>query len=241
MNMIKCVAIDDEPIALSIIREYCSRYGNIDLKCFSSPLAGIECVNSTHPDIVFLDIEMNSHNGLELARQLPKKTCLVFTTAYSQYALEGFNVDAIDFLHKPIFYPRFEKAVAKALSWINRKPDINSIRNTITLKVEHKNVVVDIDDIIFIEAMDNYVKIFRKKLPMLLTLMTMKEMEATLPKENFIRVHRSFIVSLNAIDRFSNRKIYFHEIARTIPVGRKYNCSFNNLYNIFQSKISTTQ
>ena len=104
--MIKCVAIDDEPIALSIIKEYCNRYGDIELDCFTSPLAGMEYIRSTGADIVFLDIEMNSYNGLALAKELPAGTCLIFTTAYASYALEGFNVDAVDFLHKPIFYHR---------------------------------------------------------------------------------------------------------------------------------------
>mgnify|MGYP001066091199 CR=1 FL=1 len=231
--MIKCIAIDDEPIALSIIQEYCKNYGEIDLETYTSPIAGMERIKSVCPDIVFLDIEMNSHNGVALARELPSGTCLIFTTAYSQYALDGFNVDAIDFLHKPIFYPRFERAMEKAIKWLGKKED-KPQRETITLKVEHKNVVVDIDDIAFIEAMDNYVKVFRRGLPMVLSQITMKEMESILPTDRFNRVHRSFIVSLNAIDKFSNRKIYLLNSDRTIPVGRKYIETFNNLYNIFK-------
>ena len=119
--MIKCVAIDDEPIALSIIQEYCKRFGDIDLQCFTSPIDGMACVKASNPDIVFLDIEMNSHNGVELAKEMPENTCVIFTTAYSQYALDGFNVDAVDFLHKPIFYPRFEHAMQKALLIVNAK------------------------------------------------------------------------------------------------------------------------
>lgn len=231
--MMRCIAIDDEPIALSIIQEYCKQYGNIDLETYTSPIAGMERVKSICPDIVFLDIEMNSHNGVALARELPSGTCLIFTTAYSQYALDGFNVDAIDFLHKPIFYPRFERAMEKAIKWLGKKED-KPQRETITLKVEHKNVVVDIDDITFIEAMDNYVKVFRRGLPMVLSQITMKDMESILPTDRFNRVHRSFIVSLNAIDKFSNRKIYLLNSDRTIPVGRKYIETFNNLYNIFK-------
>lgn len=231
--MIKCIAIDDEPIALSIIQEYCKNYGEIDLETYTSPIAGMERIKSVCPDIVFLDIEMNSHNGVALARELPSGTCLIFTTAYSQYALDGFNVDAIDFLHKPIFYPRFERAMEKAIKWLGKKED-KPQRETITLKVEHKNVVVDIDDITFIEAMDNYVKVFRRGLPMVLSQITMKDMESILPTDRFNRVHRSFIVSLNAIDKFSNRKIYLLNSDRTIPVGRKYIETFNNLYNIFR-------
>ena len=236
--MIRCVAIDDEPIALSIIREYCKKYGNIELECFTSPIAGMEYIGSTHPDIVFLDIEMNSHNGVTLARRLPPGICLVFTTAYSQYALDGFDVDAVDFLHKPIFYPRFERAMEKALLRLDRLESRAPRRETITLKVEHKNVVIDINDITFIEAMDNYVKVFRKNLPTVLSQITMKETESLLPENRFIRVHRSFIVALDAIDRFSNRKIFIRDLDRHIPVGRKYTESFNDLYDIFKSNKS---
>lgn len=234
--MVKCVAIDDEPIALSIISEYCHRFGDIDLECFTSPIAGMEHIASTRPDIVFLDIEMNSHNGIELARHLPEGTCVIFTTAYSQYALDGFDADAIDFLHKPIFYPRFERAMEKALRWLGSRTADPVHSDAITLKVEHKTVVVNIADITFIEAMDNYVKVYRRNLPMVLSQITMKEMEAMLPADRLIRVHRSYIVALSAIDRFSNRKIYLHGYERPIPVGRKYIESFNNLYNIFKIK-----
>ncbi len=233
--MIKCVAIDDEPIVLSIIQEYCKKYGDVELRCFSSPVAGMEYIREKRPDIVFLDIEMNSHNGLTLAKELPEGTCLIFTTAYSQYAVDGFNVDAVDFLHKPIFYPRFERALEKARLWLGRV-DARPVRQTIKLKVEHKNVVVDLDDVTYIEAMDNYVKVFRRGLPMVLSQITMKEMEVMLPDSRFIRVHRSYIVSLNAIDKFSNRKIFLYNIDRVIPVGRKYIDSFNSLYSIFRGE-----
>ncbi|MDE6772696.1 MAG: LytTR family DNA-binding domain-containing protein [Muribaculaceae bacterium] len=227
----KCIAIDDEPIALSIIREYCRRYGEIDLECFTSPIAGMARIGETHPDIVFLDIEMNSHNGLELARKLPEGTALIFTTAYSQYALDGFNADAVDFLSKPIFYPRFERAMEKAMKFITQSQPSPVKRECITLKSEHKNVVVDYNDIIFIEAMDNYIKVYRKEMPMVLSQITMKEMEATLPSDRFVRVHRSFIVALHAIDRFSNRKIYFRDSKKDVPVGRKYLQDFISIYN----------
>lgn len=131
--MIKCVAIDDEPIALSIIQEYCKRYGDIDLQCFTSPIAGMDCIRSTRPDIVFLDIEMNSHNGLTLAKELPAGTCLIFTTAFSHYAIDGFNVDAVDFLHKPIFYPRFERAMEKAKKYMKLSAEADEMSGTITL------------------------------------------------------------------------------------------------------------
>lgn len=231
--MIKCVAIDDEPIALSIIKEYCNRYGDIDLECFTSPVAGMECVRTSRPDIVFLDIEMNSHNGVELAKELPENTCLIFTTAYASYALDGFNVDAVDFLHKPIFYPRFEKAMEKAKKYI-RLSDAQPSAENITLKADHKNVVVCQKDIIVIEAMDNYVKVFRKDLPTVVSQITMKEIENMLPCDSFIRIHRSFIVSARFIEKFSNRTVYLHGHPRPVPVGRKYMTAFNNLTKIIK-------
>lgn len=236
----KCIAIDDEPIALAIIREHCKEFGGIELECFTSPVAGMERIQASRPDIVFLDIELNSHNGVALARQLPPETCLIFTTAYSQYALDGFEVDAVDFLHKPIFYPRFERAMEKAVRWMGKCTPLLQ-RETITLKVEHKNVVVNIDEITFIEAMDNYVKLFRRNLPMVMSQITMKEIEAMLPSDRFFRLHRSFIVATHAVDRFSNRKIHIRNSDRLIPVGRKYIESFNRLYNIFKPNTTDKQ
>lgn len=227
--MIRCVAIDDEPIALEIIKQHCKRFGEIELFCFTSPVEGISFIKSTLPELVFMDIEMNSHSGLELAAQLPSGTVLVFTTAFAHYALEGFNVNAIDFLHKPIFYPRFLQAMEKAKTWIrinrSNKMDqepVPASHDTIILKSSHKNVVIALDSVLYIEAMDNYVKIYRKSLPPIVTQITMKEMESLLPGDKFLRVHRSFIVSKEAIDRYSNRKIYLHETDKSIPVGRTY-------------------
>ncbi len=227
--MIKCVAIDDEPIALNIIREYCQRYGDIDIKCFTSPLAGMECIKATNPDIVFLDIEMNSHNGLELAKELPSSTCLIFTTAYSEYALEAFNVNAVDYLHKPIFYSRFEKAMEKAKRYMNPTEKSAAQIETITLRADYKNVVISLKDIILVEAMDNYVKIYLKDKPTVIPQITMKEIEAMLPQEEFVRIHRSFIIAVKQIERFSNRTIYLRNFPRPIPAGRKYIDIYKNL------------
>lgn len=244
MNIIHCVAIDDEPIALSIISEYCRRTGQMELHTFTSPVAGMEYIAATRPQLVFLDIEMNSHNGMELARRLPPGTCLIFTTAYSQYALDGFDVDAVDFLHKPIFYPRFERAVAKARKWLAMDSEPAGgggaeADEVITLRVEHRNVVVRPADILYVEAMDNYVKIYRRDMPMVLTQRTMKEIEAMLPQAGFVRVHRSYIVALKAVESFANRQISLRSVARTIPVGRKYAQDFGKVYRQLTNNITT--
>ncbi len=225
----KCVAIDDEPIALSIIKEYCHRYGDIDLQTFSSPVAGMECIRNSHPDVVFLDIEMTSHNGVELAKQLPKDICIVFTTAYAQYALDGFNVDAVDFLHKPIFYQRFERAMDKVRRMVNTTSTEEPVEEALTFKVEHKTIVLRLSEILYVEAMDNYVKIFRKNLPTVVTQVTMKEMESRLPADRFIRLHRSYIVSVADIERFYNRQVFLRNVNRAIPVGRKYGDVYKEL------------
>ena len=140
--MIKCVAIDDEPIALNIISEHCRRYGGLELESFSSPAAGLKYLEENSPDVLFLDIEMPRHNGMEIARLLPPGICVIFTSAYAQYALDGFNVNAVDFLHKPIFYPRFQQAMDKALKWFDLNarhlPEVGAL----TLRSEHRDVFV---------------------------------------------------------------------------------------------------
>lgn len=234
--MIRCVAIDDEPIALSIIKEYCQRYGEIELECFTSPVLGMECVNRISPDILFLDIELNSHNGIELARKVPPQTCVIFTTAYADYALDGFEVDAVDFLHKPIFYPRFERAISKALVKINHVVSTDSL-GTLTLKTGHKTAVVNIEDIIYAESMDNYVRIFRGSgLPTVLTQMPLKEFATLLPDGYFARVHRSYIVSVKSISRYAARMITLRGIGEPIPVGRTYISEVNRILNIQPKK-----
>lgn len=119
MRTITCIAIDDEPMALLVIEQFCRRRGGLELTTFSEPRVGLEEIRRRKPDLVFLDIQMNSINGLQIADVLPHECCFIFTTAYAQYALDGFNLDAVDFLHKPFSYERFETAVEKALRRIN--------------------------------------------------------------------------------------------------------------------------
>lgn len=220
--MIRCIAIDDEPIALSIIADHCRRYGLIDLQCFTSPLRGLNAINDTRPEIVFLDIEMHAVNGIEFARQLPEGTAVIITTAYAQYAKDGFEIDAVDFLHKPIFYPRFQHAIEKAIKWRgNLENDVS--RATLTLKVDHKNLVIDVADITHIEAMDNYVKVYRRGgQRLIMSQIPLKEVEAMLPQDRFMRVHRSFIVAMDAVEKFSARSLNLSGIAEPIPIGRTY-------------------
>lgn len=227
----KCIAVDDEPIALSIISEYCRRLGGIELETYTSPIEAMEAIKSRPPDVVFLDIEMNSHNGLELAKEIPDSVCVIFTTAYGHYALDGFEADAVDFLHKPFFYNRFEQAIRKAKRFI-MSPTVADADDMLTLKVEHSNVIVRMSEIIYLEAMDNYVKVFRHDAPTIVTQLTMKEMESRLPRDRFIRVHRSYIVRISEIEKYSNRRISLHGTSQIIPVGRTYSEAFKSLRDL---------
>lgn len=226
----KCVAIDDEPVALSIIEQFCQRMGNLELNTFSNPETGMDFVSRSHPDIVFLDIEMNGVSGIDLAKILPKGTFLIFTTAYAQFALEGFELDAVDFLHKPFSFSRFEKAVEKArnLQQLQRlnTPTTALDEEEITVKVEYQNVKIRISDIQYIEAMGNYIKIHLSEGRPVLTQMSIKSLSEMLPEQKFARVHKSFIVPVQKVARYTRRRIILHYRATEIPVGRIYADSF---------------
>ena len=207
MKKISCIAIDDEPIALLIIRQFCERKGGLELTAFSEPLIGLQEIGRCKPDLVFLDIEMNSTSGLDIAHALPPESCLIFTTAHAQYALNGFELDAVDFLHKPFAYERFEKAVEKALRFIEAKR--NKVPENIIIKQEYNNISVT----------------------------TLKAIQKMLPKDRFLRTHRSYIVSINKIERFSKREITLKGCSATIPIGRQY---AENVYSKLTTRSITT-
>lgn len=223
--MIKCIAIDDEPIALSIISRYCERRGGMTLETYSSPRLGMQRVREWLPDIVFLDIEMNGTSGIELARQLPQSCCLIFTTAYAHYALDGFEVNAVDFLHKPYFYERFDRAMQKAEQWLRMHDLLNASESParqLLLKSEYKNVTVSVDTILYIESIDNYIKIHSTDGSSLLSKMPLHTIEGQLPADEFIRIHRSFIVPRKRIEKFSRTEVFLAKNSKRLPIGKKY-------------------
>lgn len=223
--MIRCIAIDDEPVALSIIRNYCERRGGMILETYSSPRLGMQRVCAWKPDLVLLDIEMNGTSGIELARQLPPSCCLIFTTAYAQYALDGFEVNAVDFLHKPFFYERFDHAMQKAEKWL-RMNDLlrtsESPERQLRLKSEYKNVTVSVDYILYIESMDNYIKVHLADGTSVLSKIPLRTIEEQLPHDEFIRIHRSFVVARRRIAGFSSSEITLNPKGKVLPIGKKY-------------------
>lgn len=221
----KCIAIDDEPVALSVISQFCKRIGDIELSVYSDPVVGINRVIETVPDIVFLDIEMNGISGVELAKSLPEGTCLIFTTAYAQFALDGFELNAIDYLHKPFSFSRFERAVQKAKDLLQMRnlaqkstlPDVE-----ITVKVEYQNVRIAVSDIQYIEAMDNYIKIYTMDARPVVSQMNLKKILQLLPEEEFVRVHKSYVVPVRKIERFTRKYVILSFKSVELPVGRSY-------------------
>lgn len=223
--MMKCIAIDDEPIALGIVSSYCERRGGVVLETYSSPRIGMRRIREWHPDIVFLDIEMNGVSGIELARELPSSCCLIFTSAYAHYALEGFDANAVDFLHKPYFYDRFDRAMRKAEQWLRMNDLLNaseSVSRKIVLKSEYRNVALSVDTILYIESVDNYVRIYGTDGRTLLSKITLRSIEERLPYGEFIRIHRSFVVPKNKIAGFSRTEVVLSKGGKRLPVGRKY-------------------
>lgn len=223
--MMKCIAIDDEPIVLSIISRYCERRGGIVLETYSSPRLGMQRVCEWRPDIVFLDIEMNGTSGIELAHKLPASCCLIFTTAYAHYALEGFELNAVDFLHKPYFYERFDRAMQKAEQWL-RMHDLLSVSESasrqLLLKSEYKNVTLSIDTILYVESIDNYVKVHLADGTSVLSKISLRSLEEQLPPEEFVRIHRSFVVSRSRVAKFTRTEVVLAKTGKTLPVGKKY-------------------
>jgi DNA-binding LytR/AlgR family response regulator len=227
--MLKCIALDDEPLALSLIESYCQRLDDISLQAFTDPHAAMAAVRRDHPDVVFLDIQLGDESGMSLAHQLPDDICVVFTTAYGGYALEDYEVNAVDYLQKPFFFSRFRAAIEKARRWREMRLSWESARHDdrlLTLKSEYRNVVVSLDSILYVEALDNYVKIYLQGHRSVLSQMSMKAPEEMLPAEDFLRVHRSFVISLDKVVDYTRRWVRLRGVTATIPVGRSYSSEF---------------
>lgn len=219
-NIIKCVAIDDEPLALDIIEEFCRRIGNVELEVFTDPVVGMESIKAYRPDIVFLDIEMEGLTGLDIASRLPPDICFIFTTAYLKYAIEGFDLDAVDYLHKPFAYSRFQAAFSKALRRIGKQP-IKAAPQCLVIKQNYNSISIPMDDILYVEAVEGYSKIIRMSGECVISRILLKNVSALLPPGDFLRIHRSFIVSKSKIKCFNRQRVTLNN-GIELPVGRQY-------------------
>jgi DNA-binding LytR/AlgR family response regulator len=228
--MIKCLAIDDEPLALDVIEKHISKIPDLELvqKC-TSPLQALEIINKEEIDLIFLDIEMSEITGIQMLKSMNKKPMVILTTAYESYALEGYELDVLDYLLKPISFERFLKAVNKAQeTFLLRKggqPKENpSYENGfIFVKSEYQMIKINLRDILYIEGLKDYVKIYCGPKP-ILSLQNLKGIESKLPSAHFFRVHKSFIVSIPKIDSVHKGRIKVGEIE--IPIGENYRDAF---------------
>ena len=218
--MIRCIAIDDEPLALQIIIQFAARIPFISLdQTFTNPDEANEYLQNNEVDVIFLDIQMPDVNGVQYYKSLVKKPQVIFTTAYSEYAVEGFSVEAIDYLLKPFEFDRFLKATYKAKEYLEFLNSQELQLASIFIKVDYQLMKINLKDIELIEGLDDYIRIHIKPRPVL-TLMTLKSLQEKLPTQEFIRLHRSYIIPVSRIESFGKSKIKVS--GRELPIGSSY-------------------
>ena len=233
---LKCVVVDDEPMALNLVESYVDKTPFLLLKkkC-SSALEAMEFMKIEPVDLLFLDIQMPDLSGIEFSRMLPKNTKVIFTTAFNQYAIEGFKVDALDYLLKPFDYAEFLTAANKANTWfalITRKEQaiITEEKEFLFVKSEYKQLRIKLADVLYFEGLKDYIKIWLKDNPKpILTLMSLKLLEEELPETKFMRVHRSFIISLKNIEEIERSQIIINN--QRITVSEQYKPKFLEFVN----------
>lgn len=228
--MINCLIVDDEPIALDIIENYVNRTPFLELKGRCGGVTdALKFLSTEKIDLLFLDIQMPQISGLEFSKTLQDDIKVIFTTAFEQYALDGFKVNAISYLLKPFDYTEFLEAAMRAKEWFDlkqNKPTQPSSRDSLFVRSEYKLVRIEFDKLLYVEGLKDYAKFYLQdqKAP-ILSLMTLKSLEETLP-DYFMRVHRSFIVNLSKVHTIERNEIVFGNVS--IPIAEKYKDAFNN-------------
>ena len=240
--MIRCIAIDDEPLALRQVKNYIERIEKLDLVALcSNAIEAQELLKQEQVDLLFVDINMPDINGIDFVRGLTDPPLVIFTTAYSEYALEGFRLNAVDYLLKPFSFDDFSRAAEKACSLreLHRMRDeraasvstIESIdeasdnNDYISIKSDYKVNLVRYNDIIYIESVGEYIRLHLKDGSKLTTLFRLKNMETELPQKNFMRVHRSYIVNIDYVSSFARGKIYLSN-GDYVPISLNYRDTF---------------
>ena len=221
--ILKCVAIDDEPLALELLKTYAARIPALKLsETFEDAISGVEYLKQSNVDLLFLDINMPDISGIELAKSLVNKPLIIFTTAYKQFAYEGFQLEAVDYLLKPIDFETFTKAIDKAIAYkrfLERPVDIQE-EAFIYVHSEYRLIKILLAEIEYIESMEDYVKIHHGKDKPTITLMSLKKLIQMLPEGQFIRIHRSYIINTNKMKEVHNKKVQLQTIQ--LPIGDSY-------------------
>lgn len=241
MIKLKCIAVDDEPLALDIIEDYISKVPFLELvKRTENAIEALQLVQAGGIDLVFLDIQMPDLTGIQFLKIANNKASYILTTAYSQYALESYDLNVSDYLLKPIAFDRFYKAVEKVhqlhknnaelavpapapIAAAPSPPVSQPVQDFIFVKTEHKIQKIELDDVLYIEGLKDYISIFTKA-ERVITLQNMKKMEETLPSTQFIRVHKSYIIALDKIESIERSRITI--CGKIIPIGDTYRDEF---------------
>jgi DNA-binding LytR/AlgR family response regulator len=229
--MINAIAIDDEPLALTVIKSLCDKSESINLlKTFTQPSEALKHLRKFPVDLIFCDIQMPAMTGISLVKSLQQTTMVIFTTAFSEYAAVSYELNAIDYLLKPINRKRFLQAIIKAqeyFDYINKKD--HHTEKDIYIRADFNLVKIPLTDIMYIEGLADYLKIYIKDRKTIVARMPMKEMMEKLPSTDFIRVHRSFILPFSIIEAVRGTTIFIGE--KQFPIGRTYKDEFFNRYS----------
>ena len=220
---INCAIIDDEPLAAQLLESYVKKTPYLTLKgIYNSAITAMKDLRENPVQLLFLDIQMPELSGIEFARILPHDTKIIFTTAFNQYALEGYRVNALDYLLKPITYTDFLQATDKALEWFTtlQKQQTYAEDRFIFVKSDYKLVRVSLDDVLYIEGLKDYVRIYLKTGNKVMSLMSMKKLEESLPHPEFLRTHRSYIVHMPEVRTIDRLRIVFG--GQYIPISDNY-------------------
>ena len=228
-----CIIVDDEPLAQNLIDDFVKKipFLTLKVKC-KSAFEATEALQNNKIDLIFLDIHMPDLSGIEFIKSTEKLPLIIFTTAYSRYAVEGFEHNAVDYLLKPISFERFVKAVNRAYEMYklkNKAISTDDSKEYIFVKADYKSVKINFDDILYIEGLKDYIKIITKE-KTVLTLMRMKDIEEKLPSDKFIRVHRSYIISLKNIESVKKSNVQIG--SKDIPVSDFYRDNFLKIIDL---------
>jgi DNA-binding LytR/AlgR family response regulator len=223
--------IDDEQPAINVLKNYINRIPHLKLiGSETNPVTGIDIIRKEQPDVVFLDIQMDEMTGIEVMKEIGNTTKVIFCTAYSEFAVTSYELDAVDYLMKPIEFNRFLKSVQRLTDLINHQPASNTEalpNDYIFIKAGQrgKMLKIDFDDIDYVEAMSNYIA-FHRGSQKTLAYLTMKELEERLPASDFMRIHKSYIVSLKQIALMENNELILKKNSHRIPIGANYKEAF---------------
>lgn len=240
MKVINCIIVEDEPYAIDILSDFISKVPFINLtETFTNPIDALLYLKGSATDLIFLDINMPELSGIDLIKMLPKSTEIIITSAFSEFALAGFENNVLDYLLKPFAFDRFLQASQKALDKLillsSNKPapviDLQPKPDSFYLKTDHGKIVrINFEDIIYIEGLKNYCSVFTEN-ERHISLVSMKTLVDTLPQENFARTHKSYIIALKRIKAIDGNMVTFDKIKEKIPIGVTYRDSFFALLN----------